>query len=66
MTEPKKPQAVDFDPGDWLARAEAYGYDIVLSPDYAGKLCLSIGQPLSRPPDVEDPMYELKLPDSGN
>ena len=66
MSEPQKPQAVDFDPGDWLARAEAYGYVLTLSPDYAGRLGLSYQMPLSRPPDVEDPMYELKLPDRGN
>ena len=66
MSEPQKPQATDFDPSDWLARAEAYGYGLTLSPDYAGRLGLSYQMPLSRPPDVEDPMYELKLPDSGN
>ncbi len=66
MSEPKKPQASDFDPSDWLVRAEAYGYVLTLAPDYAGRLGLSIGQPLSRPPDVEDPMYELKLPNRGN
>ena len=66
MTESQKPQATDFDPSDWLVRAEAYGYVLTLSPDYAGRLGLSYQMPLSRPPDVEDPMYELKLPDWGN
>ncbi len=66
MSEPKKPRVKDFDPGDWLVRAEAYGYVLTLAPDYAGRLGLSYQMPLSRPPDVEDPMYELKLPDRGN
>ncbi len=66
MSEPNKPRVTDFDPGDWLVRAEAYGYVLTLAPDYAGRLGLSYQMPLSRPPDVEDPMYELKLPDRGN
>jgi hypothetical protein len=59
MTEPKKPQTVDFDPGDWLARMDAYGYVVNLSPDVSGRLGLSTQYPRDRPHDVEDPDLEL-------
>ena len=52
-------QATDFDPAEWLERAEAYGYRVYLVADHAGKLGLSIGQPRGRPPNVRDPIYGL-------
>ena len=52
-------QATDFDPAEWLERAEAYGYRINLVADHAGKLGLSIGQPREHPPNVRDPIYGL-------
>ena len=60
MTTPEKQGQPVFDPADWLARAEAYGYKLTLHPDFAGRLGLSIQMPLNgRPQDVEDPLYEL-------
>ncbi len=56
MSEPKKPLDAGFDPGDWLVRAEAYGYVLTLAPDYAGRLGLSYQMPLSRPPDAGEPV----------
>ena len=59
MTEPKKPQATDFDPGDWLERAIDYGYGVTLFPAPAGNLGLSMAQPLGRRPEGPDPAYEI-------
>ena len=60
-----------FDAADWLERAEAYGYDITLSPDVAGRLCLHTREPVGGRPEGPDPRYELtaapgaKLPFGG-
>ena len=48
-----------FDAADWLERAEAYGYDITLSPDVAGRLCLHTREPVGGRPEGPDPRYEL-------
>ena len=50
----------DFDAAEWLKRAEAYGYEITLSPDVAGRLGISRREPVGgRPEGDPDPVYEL-------
>ena len=49
----------DFDAAEWLKRAEAYSYEITLSPDVAGRLGISRREPVGGRPKGPDPAREL-------